>query len=157
MSANSSGTCTTEQFIRNKAKAGWSRDMVRTTLGISRDSWKAMMELIPDAEWAPPNKSVHRQQYYESQRGHCSENRKRALDMAREAATALRRAKTNVTIAGVTLPLTDMYALWSDYTCTTVKNVSWRLRQGQDVYTAFFGKKQKSAIGSGKSPWHHIY
>lgn len=80
----------TEAFIRDAASRGLSKAAVRETLGISRDSFKLILELMPDVAWVGPNQSLGRKLAYEAQRGVCSPARCAALEAARSNLKRLR-------------------------------------------------------------------
>lgn len=72
----------TEVFIRDAASRGLSKAAVRETLGISRYSFDAILELLHDVAWVGPNQSLDRKLANDAQRGVCTPARRAALDAA---------------------------------------------------------------------------
>lgn len=137
-----------EEFIRDRAKLGWSREMTRKALGISSFKFRAIVAALPDVEWPALNKSVARQEFYDSQRGYCSPKRREAL----EKSWASKRANGRHFQIGSTYEITSVQLRdWAEYITVTQSQISRRLARGWSVYDAFFLPAQPKF--ANKSGW----
>lgn len=125
----------TEAFIRDRAKLGWSREMTRKALGISSFKFRAIVDALPDVQWPALNKSVARQEFYDSQRGYCSPRRREAL----EKSWASKRANGRHFQIGSTYEIMSVQLRdWAELITVTQSQISRRLAKGWSVYDAFF-------------------
>lgn len=60
-----------EAFIRESAERGMSKNQVRETLGLCRETFYAMLEAMPPLNWPPRGKSLGRKLSDEARRGYC--------------------------------------------------------------------------------------
>lgn len=142
----------TEEFIRARAKNGWSRRMTYEALGLTRQKFNDILEYIPGVVWPANNQSIGRIESYERQKGHCSDARREALGKAVEKSANMRRKM--VTICGLTMSVAEAAEMWKGQMSITPRHVLWRLRHGEDVYSAFFNPKQPSALQLKRGRWH---
>lgn len=147
-------TVDTEAFIRDRAAMGFSREMVRESLGIKDHKFRQILSVLPDVEWPAAGKSVGRKLYYDSIKGQCPEWKLKALQRGR----VTREAKWPVfTICGITATLTVHCHSWADYIGVSRSQVDRRLRDGWALYDAFFtpstprSERLKIALGTAKA------
>lgn len=137
-----------EGFIRDRAKLGWSREMTRKALEISSFKFRAIVAALPDVQWPALNKSVARQEFYESQRGYCSPKRREAL----EKSWASKRANSKHFQIGSTCDtMSYQIAVWGEYVTVARSQIDRRLARGWSVYDAFFKPAQPKF--ANKSGW----
>lgn len=136
---------TDEEFIRSRAKMGWSRLMVADAIGMNYQKFRLFVkENMTDVEWSSHNSPV-RQEMNRAQRGNYTDARRAAMEKAVIAA-AQRRAVV-ITIGSLAAPVKELYALYSEYVTVTYKQVMWRLRKGDDPYSAMFDSHRPGVIG----------
>lgn len=118
----------TEEFIKDAAKRGWSKTMTLEALGVSRDSFYAILEAMPPLEWPPQGKSLGHIQGNQARRGHCSPALAAALERQRQA----RKAKALHTANGFTGTIEE-HAARSSVSDSTVRR---RLKAGMTLEQA---------------------
>lgn len=128
-------TINTEAFIRDRAAMGYSREMVRETLGIPDHKFRQILTVLPDVEWPAPGKSLGRKLYYETLKGQCPDYKLQALKRGR----ATREAKwATYRMCGVTATLTVHYQAWAEHVSVSRSQVDRRVQAGWSLYDAFF-------------------
>lgn len=147
-------TIDTEAFIRDRAAMGFSREMVRESLGIKDNKFRQILTVLPDVVWPAPGKSLGRKLYYETLKGHCPEWKRAALERGR----ATREAKWAVyNLCGVSASLTNHYRAWAEYVSVSRSQVDRRVKAGWPLYDAFFAPctplAERLKIALGNSPW----
>lgn len=147
-------TFDTEAFIRDRAAMGFSREMVRESLGIKDNKFRQILTVLPDVEWPAPGQSLGRKLYYESLKGQRPEYKLEALRRGRAAREA-RQATHD--ICGVKASLTVHYRAWIDCVSVSRSQVDRRLKNGWSLYDAFFAPAvplaERMKIAMGNSPW----
>lgn len=118
-----------EQFIRQAAKRGWSRQMTREQLGISGDKFRAILEVMEPLPWPAQGRSVGHYAARHALRGVCT---KKQLDHLRAVAQVRReRAKRRYgEHEGSIRELAEKVGMVS------VATVYRRLREGWDLHDA---------------------
>lgn len=76
---------TLEEFIRESARNGLSKNQVREALGIPKSKFWDILRLIPDLKWSRPHETDGFIRANREKRGQCSENQKRAILKAQAA------------------------------------------------------------------------
>ncbi len=87
----------TEEYIRDCAARGFSKAMVMEALGVNRQSFNAMLELLPPIKWPGPGQSLACKLSYEARRGTCPP----ALRASGEKGRQAKREKQTYTVDGV--------------------------------------------------------
>lgn len=118
----------TEQFIRDAARLGWSRNEVCEVLGISWFSLSAILDAIGPLPWVPGTQSLARKRDAENRRGYCPP----ALQRASQAAVAIRRKRAEHEVFGVRGTIKELAKLFG-MSATTVRR---RLRDGLSLEAA---------------------
>lgn len=93
----------TEEYIRDCAARGFSKAMVMEALGVNRQSFNAMLELLPPIKWPAPGQSLACKLSYESRRGICPP----ALRASGEKGRQAKRKKHTYTVDGVEGTIAD--------------------------------------------------
>ena len=141
-----------EAFIRHCAANQWSKQMTYRALDMGHIKFAAICEHIPGLEWPSQNNSIDRQNYYESRRGTWSGAGRVALGKASEKARLLRIIW--IEYNGTCTPSKQFYDENADRIVVSYSQAMRRYRSNRSVEEAFFGKRQKSAIGQKKGHWH---
>ncbi len=74
---------TTEEYIRDAAKRGWSKAQVRDALGLCRETFYAILEAMPPLQWPARGKSLGHRLANEARLGVCSPALRAALERNR--------------------------------------------------------------------------
>lgn len=87
-----------EHFITESAANGLSKTQVRESLGMCREKFGNLLEVMPPLQWPGPGKSLGHKLGNEARRGQCSP----ALHKALKQAHAAKTAKATHTVNGIT-------------------------------------------------------
>jgi hypothetical protein len=122
-------------FIRDRASLGWSRQMVRETLGMSQYSFGKLLAQLSDITWPGTNRSLGHRLYYQSIAGVTSVTKARTAEMGRKA----RYDNLSVhELCGIKAPVSALCRLWAEWVEVSPSTVQRRLNGGASVYDAFF-------------------
>lgn len=143
-----------EQRIRLLASRGEGKEETRKTLGLSHYAMRLYCEAMPDIQWPRQGCAMGNKRANEAQKGYFPPARQEAQ---RKACAAYVESLKVHDICGIVDTAAGHYDRWREHISVGRQNVNWRLRQGMDVYDAFFLPKQKSAIhaapGVRKQRW----
>lgn len=130
----------TEQFIVDAAARGWSRQMVKETLGINQYSFKSILELMPPIKW--PTHSLKHKDDWNARKGYCTDAQRATLAKAKVAV----KKKHSIVVGGYAGTMTDQIEHWADLVTVSHAQINRRLVKGWSVYDALFLGKQQSAV-----------
>lgn len=95
----------TEQFIIDSARRGWSRGQVAQALGLTRANLAIVLDAMAPVEWPGNNQSLARKLSDEARRGYCSPAQSAALEAFR-----VRRAQRSTHTVGAHTGTIDQIA-----------------------------------------------
>lgn len=143
-----------EDFIRERARMDWSRNMVALALGISFRKLTAMLDTMPEIQWPAPGQSADCKRAYSSR---VSSERFKEMNK-RKVQTMQRRRyekQPRYNVGGFIGTSAEVYAHWTPLVSVSLCQFRRRLKCGQDVYTALF-KPSQVHTGWGHMPKMHL-
>lgn len=141
-------TISTEEFIRSRAKMGWSRVMVAEALGISRHKFRAIDKAMSDVKWPTQGRGLRNVQAYEASKGYSSPKRKACCARAR---AKRRELSVKFTVGCFTGTPSEVYDFWQDYAAVSKCQFRRRIKKGMGVLDALF-QSNKVHKGWGNMP-----
>lgn len=116
MRADGGGPLKIEDYIRDAARRGWSKSQTLEALGVTRESFYAMLEFMPPMEWPATAKGLGRRLADEARRGVCTP----AIRAATAKAVAVRKALHSHEVDGVVGTIEEL-AAHSSVSASTVR------------------------------------
>lgn len=123
-----------EDFVRLRARDGWSKAMVADALELSYNKFvHALLPTLPEIKWGPSHQSPRRLQALASRDTSY-------LPAVAAIGRAVRYSMfTKYNIGGFVGTLKECYTHWAEYITVSYSQVQRRLRSTENVYEAFFG------------------
>lgn len=131
---------TTEEFIRDCAKRGWSKTQTREALGLSTNTFWDMLALLPDIVW-PRRGQSHGNKVANANREPASEKLLASLERARAA----HRANHLYTWQGRTGTVPEL----AKFSPAGERTIFRRLKEGKSVEEAFGTPPNKTPPNMG--------
>lgn len=120
---------TTEEFIRDCAKRGWSKAQTMGALDLNTNTFWAMLECLPDIVWAKRGTTLGNRQGNAARSKKASPKLEASLERARKA----RRAKSLYTWEGRTGTIIEL----AQFSPVSERTIFRRLEAGKSVEEAF--------------------
>ena len=134
---------TDEEFIVSRAEMGWSRTMVRETLGISAHKFKAICDTMPHVKWPPAGHMTPAKLEFNRSRTGVKASEGKAAALAKGRDTLYRKRSTKC--GSLLMPVPDLCKTFQEYVEVTPSQVRRRLKT-MNIYDALFTPPMASAV-----------
>lgn len=133
---------TDEEFIVSRAQMGWSRTMVRETLGISEHKFKTICSAMPHVKWPPVGYMTPARQEFNRSRVGVAASVSKAAALAKGRDTLY--CKRSTKCGSLLMPIPGLCEVFKEYVEVSPSQVRRRLKS-MSIYDALFTPPMASA------------